>query len=134
MKKIALPVVGAIVFLALMLTFNFIVPTKVTATDEAITKLRIFDGNTGTETIITDEAQIETFVAMLNDITFLKSGVSLGYVGYSYDVTYYTANGDKVQRFIITNDETVRSNGFFYTAKNKKIDYEYVERMTTSNE
>lgn len=129
MKKAAYPVIGVIVFLTLMLTFNFVVPTKVTATDEAITKVRIFDGNTGRETIITDETDVQQFVAMLNDITFLKSGVSIGYTGYSYDVTYYTASGEKAQRFIVNDHNTVRCNGFFYKAQNKDIDYDYMEQL-----
>lgn len=122
MKKIALPVLGVIIFLTAMLAFHFFVPTNVTATDDDIVKIRVFDGNDGTETIITSEAQIERIVTMLNDIEFLKTGVSIGYIGYSYDVTYYTASGEEVQQFIVNNEKQIRYEGFFYEAQNGAID------------
>lgn len=132
MKKIALPVLGVIVFLAFMLTFNFFVSTKAVSTDEDIAKIRIFDGNTGNETIITDEAQIERVVGMLNDIQFKKTGVSIGYIGSGYNITYYNKQEEKAESFIINSDKQLRYEGFFYEPQNKDIDFTMLEELIAS--
>lgn len=132
MKKVALPVLGVLLFLLFMLTFNFYVSTKAVATDENIVEIRIFDGNTGKEAIIEDEAIIEEIVAMFNAIEFKKTGVSIGYVGYSYNVTYYNAQGENVQNFIVNNEKKLRYEGFFYEPQNKDMDFAMLEDVMTN--
>ena len=111
------------------LCFNFIVPKKVTTTDDTITKITIFNGNTGNQTIITNPEEIQTIVTKLNGIDFLKTGISIGYMGYSLDITYFGEGDKEILNFIINGENTVQYKGFFYEPQNTALDYEYLANL-----
>lgn len=111
--------------------FNFIVPKKITTSDETITKITIFNGNTGKQSIITDQQEIQKLVANLNGISFLKTGISFGNMGYGLDITYYGNNDQEIKNFIVNAEDKVRYRGFFYKPQNSLLDYEYLTNLVS---
>ena len=129
MKKTATIIVATFLLLCLAFGMTFI-PGKITNIAAAnVSKISIFDGNTGNSINITNEADINHIISNLNEIKFQKGKPSFGYMGYSYKTTIYNKEGKVVQEIIINSSETIRYKGFFYTAKDNPIDYNYIQNL-----
>ena len=94
-----------------------------------VSEIVVFNGNTGKETHITDESQIENIINNLNDVKMKRWQPSVGYMGYSFKMTIYLADGKKADGwndFIINSGDTIRKDPFFYTIVESGIDYDYI--------
>ena len=78
-----------------------------------VSKIEIFDGNTGTAITITKISDIEHIINNLNSVNLKKEAVSLGRMGYSFKTTIYKANGKVYRKFIINSTDTIRNDPFF---------------------
>ena len=81
-----------------------------------VVEIVVFNGNTGKETRITDETQIENIINNLNDIKMKRWQPSVGYKGYSFNVTIYLADGNTASgwnNFVINSSNTIRKDPFF---------------------
>jgi hypothetical protein len=116
------------VFLLLFpLTF---IPHKLVNIDPSeISKIMVFDGNTGYQVEITDSNEINHIIDNLNEITFKKGKPSFMYSGYSFHTTILDRNGEIIRELTINSPDTVRYNGFFYTSTDHNIDYDYIEKL-----
>ncbi|WP_077617570.1 hypothetical protein [Bacillus sinesaloumensis] len=115
--------------LVLLYSFTF-VPHKVFNIDpNNILKIHIVDGNTGERFDITSEEEIHTITTNLNEVTFKKGKLSAGYMGYRFATTIYDKNGDVLKELIINSSDTIRYKGFFYTATDKTLEYEYIDNL-----
>ncbi|ERG66750.1 hypothetical protein [Exiguobacterium chiriqhucha] len=118
-------IIGLVVGLLYATTF---IPQRVlTTTPSNVSRIHVFDGQSGYELSISNRHDIYVVMNNLNDITFQKGKPSFGYMGYSYRVTLYDKDGDELDEFIINSEDTLRYNGFFYTAQSGKIDYELLD-------
>ncbi|MGI2328494.1 hypothetical protein [Planococcus sp. YIM B11945] len=126
MKK-RLVIFGAILLAAVLLYSLTYIPRHITnLTPSDISKITVFDGGKGFEVEIKEKADIAHIIQNLNSVTFQKDKPSLGYMGYSFNMTIYNDKGKAVKELIINSADTIRSKGFFYTAKNQAIDYDYI--------
>lgn len=94
-----------------------------------VSEIVVFNGNTGKEICITDESQIENIINNLNDIKIKRWKPSVGYMGYSFNMTIYLSDGKKAggwNDFIINSGDTIRKDPFFYTVVEGSIDYDYI--------
>ena len=94
-----------------------------------VTEIVVFNGNTGNATHIKDESQIENIINNLNDIKMKRWQPSVGYMGYSFNMTIYLSDGKKAggwNDFIINSSDTIRKDPFFYTVVEGSIDYDYI--------
>lgn len=89
---------------------------------EKVERIELFDGNTGRALSVTDRGQIERIVSMTRALELRRRGVSLGYTGYSYRVTFEPSGGS----FILNSDDTVRKDPFFYEIKDGTALYAYI--------
>ena len=106
------------------------IPHKAVSIDPlSISKITVFDGNTGNAIDITDPAEMDYIIENLNDITFQKGKPSFFRLGYSYRTTFYDKDGEKVDEMIIGSNDGLRYKGFFYTSKNDGIVYDYIEQL-----
>ena len=97
-----------------------------------VSEIVVFNGNTGKETHITDESQIENIINNLNDIKMKRWQPSVGYMGYSFKVTIYLSDGKKADGwndFIITSGDMIRKDPFFYTVVEGSLDYDYIDSI-----
>ncbi|MCD8510182.1 MAG: hypothetical protein LRY73_10140 [Bacillus sp. (in: Bacteria)] len=121
---LAIPVVAVIGF---SLTY---IPHSVVSMEPAnVSKITIFDGSTGYDLEITDEAVIHQIITNLNDIIFQKGKSSFFRMGYSFRTTIYDQSGKARQELIINSEDTIRYKGFFYTAKDNEIDYQFIRDL-----
>jgi hypothetical protein len=123
-------IIAAIPFVLLLLFALTFIPHKflnVNPTD--VSRITVFDGNTGFETEITDRDSISHIIKNLNAVTTQKGKPSFGYMGYSFRTTIYDEEGKRIKEFIINSDDTIRYRGFFHRAVHHTIDYEYIEAL-----
>ncbi len=94
-----------------------------------VSKIEIFDGNTGESITIVNSTDIEHIINNLNVILLKKEKVSLGYMGYSFRTTVYKSNGDVYKKFSINSSDTIRKDPFFYFDSTGSIDYKYIQKL-----
>lgn len=119
----------AIIFVAMMgglLWWN--APTSlINITPSDVSRIVVFNGNTGNATTITDMTDIEYIVGNLNGVSLNKEKISLGYMGYSLRTTIYRSDGTVYKEFIINSNHTIRKDPFFYRDHSNSIDYAYIQ-------
>lgn len=120
---------GVLIFVLVLFGLTYIPHPVVSLSPSKVSKITVFNGSTGYEIEITDETDIRYIINNLNDVTFQKGKTSFGYMGYSFDTTIYNQKGKPVKKLIINSEDTIRYKGFFYTAKQNEIDYEYINRL-----
>ena len=96
-------------------------------------KMSVFNGNTGNHIEITDQSDINYIINSLNDITFQKGKLAIGYMGYSFRITIYNNKGKIIEELIINSEDTIRYKGFFYKAKDNLIDYDYIDNLLNNS-
>lgn len=96
-----------------------------------VSKIVIFDGNTGNSITITKISDIEHIINNLNAVTLKKEKISLGYMGYSFKTTIYRSDGRIYKKFIINSNNTIRKDPFFYKDNASSIDYKYIKDLIT---
>jgi len=95
-----------------------------------VSRIVIFDGSTGREVEITEAQVIRHIVANLNEVTFERGKLSIGYLGFRFRTTLYNDGGKAIKTITINSAEVIRYKGFFYTAnKDKRIDFSYIEGL-----
>lgn len=117
--------------LALLLLFALTyIPHMVVRIDASkVYEITVLDGNTGNKIEITNRTDIDHIINNLNGVTFRKGKSSFGYKGYSFRTTIYDDKGKSIQELIINSNDTIRYKGFFYTAENNSIDYDYIQQL-----
>ncbi|MGD9678524.1 MAG: hypothetical protein AB7V16_09285 [Vulcanibacillus sp.] len=99
-----------------------------------VSKIGVFDGNTGKTTTIINMIDIEHIIKNLNSVSLKKEKISFGYMGYSFKITIYKLNGDIYKKFIINSSNTIRKDPFFYRDSSESIDYDYIQKLIQNNE
>ncbi len=94
-----------------------------------VSKISVFDGNTGNSITITNTTDIENIIQNLNIVRVKKEKISIGYTGYSYRTTVYKVNGDVYKEFIINSSDTIRNDPFFYRDSSESIDYKFIQEL-----
>ncbi|HBV97590.1 MAG: hypothetical protein JL50_03910 [Peptococcaceae bacterium BICA1-7] len=95
---------------------------------QEVSKIEVFDGNTGKAVVITDTTDIEHIIKNLNTVFIKKEKISIGYMGTSFRTTIYK-NGVVYKKFIINSSNTIRKDPFFYRASSESIDYHYIREL-----
>lgn len=98
-----------------------------------VSKISIFDGNTGNSITVTKAADIEHIIQNLNRVNLKKEKIAMGYMGYSYRTTVYKVNGDVYKDFIINASDTIRRDPFFYRDSSESIDYKFIQELFDKN-
>ncbi|MFD1019481.1 hypothetical protein [Thalassobacillus hwangdonensis] len=129
MKKRKLLIIAVPILLVFLYGFTYF-PQKLISIDPSeVSKITVFDGNTGEKVEITDEADINHVILNLNEVTFRKGKPSFMYSGYSFDTTILNHEGKSLMELTINTSDTIRYKGFFYTAVENSIDYDYMESL-----
>ncbi|QHW34026.1 hypothetical protein GZH47_26685 [Paenibacillus rhizovicinus] len=121
--------IGIIVVFILIYGMTYVPRKIVTIKPGQVSRITVFDGNTGYQTEIADKEAIQHIVHNLNEITFQKGKWAFTYTGYSYKTTIYNNKGKAIKKLIINAANTVRYKGFFYRAKGQQIDYAYIKKL-----
>jgi len=77
--------------------------------------INVFDGNTGTGFTIDNPEDIRYIVENIQSQSMKRDGISLGYMGYSFKISYIDAKDrDVIPLFYLNSDNTIRKDPFFY--------------------
>lgn len=127
MKWIVIIAIPLMLLLIFALTY---IPHKVVNIDASkVSKIVVFDGNTGYEVEITEESHINHIINNLNGVTFQKGKSSFGYMGYSFNTTIFDKDGRAIKEIIINSKDMIRYKGFFYSTVDHTIDYDYIDEL-----
>ncbi|MRH41445.1 hypothetical protein GH741_02000 [Aquibacillus halophilus] len=125
--KLAIIIIPFLFLIAFGTTF---IPHKVVSIDPSnVSKITIFDGNTGYDTEITNKTDINHIVRNLNEVTFQKGKPSFLYMGYSFRTTIFDDKGKSIKKLTINSNDTIRYKGFFYTSIDNLLEYDYIEQL-----
>lgn len=106
------------------------VPTSIiNISPSKVSKIEIFDGNTGKTITIIDTKDIDHIIKNLNTVSVKKESISFGVMGYSFRTKIYKTNGSLYKEFIINSSDTIRKDPFFYRDSSGSIDYDYVRNL-----
>ena len=134
MNKKAKTVIAVLAVLAAGFLLWYNLPIKLLELEpQNVMEIKVFNGNTGKLTHITDEEEIENIIENLNDVKIKRYKPSVGYSGYSFKMTIYLTDGNEADgwnNFIINSEDTIRKDPFFYRVTEGNIDYEYIESIT----
>lgn len=122
-------IIFTLVILLLFYALTYIPHNLLNINSDNVSKITIFNGNTGNQIEVTNNNDIKHIINNLSSIRFKKDKLSLFYLGYSFRTTIYDNDGKIINELIINSDDTIRYKGFFYRAKNKKIDYDYIDNL-----
>lgn len=128
-KRVITVIIAIPIVLLLLYPFTFLPHKLINIDPSNVSKIYIFDGNTGYDLEIKDASDINHIINNLNEVTFKKEKLAVGYMGYSFSTTIYDHNGKIIKKLIINSDDTIRYKGFFYRTVNHLIDYDYIERL-----
>ena len=117
------------IVIALLYSLTYIPHKVISISTNEVAKITIFDGQNGNEVIIEDRANINHIINNLNVVKFKKGKLSIMYMGYSYKTTIYNNKGKVVEELIINSSDLIRYKGFFYTATNNKVDFDYLSNL-----
>ncbi|MFD2043646.1 hypothetical protein ACFSTA_04565 [Ornithinibacillus salinisoli] len=128
-KKIFLIISTVFILLGGIYATTYIPKKIISIEPSKVSKIEIFDGNRGEPLTVIDTKQKEHIISNLNNITFKKEKLSIGYLGYKFRVTIYNDKGKVYKELIINNTEKIRYKGFFYTDKSKSIAFDYINNL-----
>ena len=101
-----------IVFGTIYLNAQTVFLSDVAPADVALIEVR--NGSTGAHFEVTDREDINFVVEGIQSRTFLKDGVSVGYCGTLYTLTFSDEKGNTLAQFIVNGPQTIRKDPFFY--------------------
>jgi hypothetical protein len=119
------------ILLIILFGLTYIPHNVISIEESEVSQITIFDGSLGYEIEITDRKRIEHIINNLNDITFQKGKLSLGYMGTHFRVNMINNKGKTIEELIINSEDRIRYKGFFYEAKDNQIDIEYITELVS---
>lgn len=79
-----------------------------------VASIAVRDGTTGQSFVVTDSGDIAAIVAGLQAPTFSRKGISLGYTGTRFTLTFADQRGSTIDCFTVNSDTSIRKDPFFY--------------------
>lgn len=79
-----------------------------------IKTIAIRDGTTGKRFVINDSVEIEYIVKNIQSVEMKRGKVSVGYVGYTFNMSFHSSDDKEIDSFIINSADTIRDDPFFY--------------------
>ena len=132
MKNKLLIVAIAIVLLTIVIIVIFKLPVHLIKQEAAeISYIDIFDGHNGKEFTIDKEEDVDYIVANISSIALKREGVSIGFLGYGFRMTFYNKNGKIIERFIMNSENAIRKDPFFYRDSTSSLCYNYIKNLET---
>lgn len=91
--------------------------------------INVFDGNTGVVFSIDNPEDIEYIVENIQSHSMKRDGVSVGYMGYGFKISFVDCNDkDVIPLFILNADDTIRKDPFFYTCDGE-LCFDYLKEL-----
>lgn len=129
MKKKAIVIVAVALLVALGIYFF---PQKVNVGESA--KIELRDGSNGHSVVLTDAEDIAQITENINQLSFVRNGLTAGTGGWSYWLIWYDAQGNEIESLVLCGDNTIRGDSFFYRSINGRFETEFLDMKLTGVE
>jgi len=127
-RKPSVWIVGIGILVCLIIVLGFMTDPKEKITDVA--KISLRGGNYyEVDVEITDEETISYITEMVNDMTFVPTGLNAGHGGWSYWLEWYDADGNRIESFLILGDNKISKDPFFYRSINGAFDTDFLDEL-----
>lgn len=94
-----------------------------------ISRIEVFDGNTGKRFDIDREADVARILNDLQSATLRREGISLGYVGERFRLTFYDKAEKELTHFTVNSESTIRRDPFFYRDQTSSLCVDVLEEL-----
>jgi len=131
-KKFRILLIGIPILLIIGFACTYIPHKIVNIEPSKVSKIAIFDGNSGDFFEVTARTDINHIINNLNDVTFQKGKASYGYLGYRFNTKIFDQEGELLKELIINSDDTIRYKGFFYQSVGSILPYDYIDKLIKS--
>lgn len=92
-------------------------------------KIVLRSGNDGSSVEITDSGDIGHITENINTLRFEKVNTDKVYDGWSYDITWYGADGEPVDSMTIISGNRVQYNDTYYDSLGATVDTAFLDRL-----
>ncbi|MFV0518755.1 MAG: hypothetical protein ACK5LY_00635 [Lachnospirales bacterium] len=106
--------------------------TNINADD--VSYIQIRDGSTGLYHYFASEEDINHIIKNFNDVKVTPDKLSIGYLGWAYNVNIFGGNNKELKEFTINGSDYIRKDPFFYKAVEGKIDLANIENLIKEKE
>ncbi|WP_449539769.1 hypothetical protein [Ferdinandcohnia sp. Marseille-Q9671] len=131
--KLKLTLILIPLMLLLLYSLTYIPQTLFEMDPTEVSRIEIFDGNSGYEITLTSEEEISHIINNLNEVTFKKGKLSAGYLGYRFNTTIYDVEGYPIEELIINSEDTIRYKGFFHYSTEGTLAYQFIDELVEKN-
>jgi hypothetical protein len=125
-SKKAVSIFSVLILLIVLYGLTYLPRNMISIDPDKVSTITIFNGGTGKSIEITSDPELAYIMNNLNDVTFQKGKLSLGYMGFSFRLTINNGKGKMIKELIVNSEDTIRYKGFFYRATKNEIDYNYL--------
>jgi len=91
-----------------------------------VTRIRVFNGSTGTEFYIDDAYNIGEIVTDIKNAKLYKSGISENEDGFSFSLSFYDGE-TLLDELIVNGAGTIRKDPFFYEDRDESLPFDWLE-------
>ena len=130
-KKPIFWIIAVVIVVYLSLSMNFTMNLKREVSDAA--KIRLRGGSYWKGMEITDAETIQRITDDVKGMIFMPSSISIGTGGWSYELTWYDAEGNEMESLVILTDNKVSEDVFFYKAVVGHFDLEFYDELLIEN-
>lgn len=95
-----------------------------------IKSIIVFDGNTGKGFYILAADEIRYIVENIQGNKMERDGVSIGYMGWSFQMIFCDETGKPMESFVINSVNTIRKDPFFYHCDGD-LCFDYLKELET---
>ncbi len=92
-------------------------------------KIELRSGNDGSSVEITDAEDIRHITENINTLRFEKVNVEGTYDGWSYDISWYGADGGLMDSMVIMGGNRVQYGGAYYDSLGATVDTVFLDRL-----
>ena len=133
MKRIILWSAAAVTVIAMILGVWYFTPKTFLAEIDPseVASISVFDGSTGNHFTLTDSGEIRTVVENIKSVPTERGKLSLGYMGYSFRMSFIDEDGREIDSFILNGKDTIRDDPFFYYSDDPEDEFcfEYMKEL-----
>ncbi len=92
--------------------------------------MTVFSGSTGKHVEITDAETVKYITDNINSLCFSRDKSSKNYEGFNYEITWYDANGARLESIIVMRENRISYDDYFYdNTADVGIDMDYIENL-----
>ncbi len=93
-----------------------------------VSRIRVFNGSTGTEFYIEDAISIEKIVNGIKNAELYKSGISKNEDGFTFSLSFYSGE-TVIDELIVNGFDTIRKDPFFYEDRTGGLPFDILKEL-----